>query len=100
MEMIKKLQTVERLYPLYKGILTDTMSNALEMYFFDDLSLAEISKELNITRNAVHNNIKKAISKLETSEEKIGFFAFKTKIKETCNDASVIELRDKIKDCL
>ncbi len=43
----------------------------MELYFREDYSLAEISEELSITRNAVHDHIKRTIKILENYEEKL-----------------------------
>jgi RNA polymerase sigma factor (sigma-70 family) len=46
-------------------ILTDKQRDQLKMYYFDDMTLNEIGKKFNVTREAVRQNIKKAISLIQ-----------------------------------
>lgn len=45
-------------------ILTDRQCEYLKLYFFEENTFAEIGKKFNITREAVRQGIKKAISKI------------------------------------
>ena len=44
----------------------------MELYFYDDLSLAEIGEELSISRQGVHDLLQRASQALEHYEIKIG----------------------------
>lgn len=46
------------LYDIYKDLLTEKQQKYFENYYFDNLSLAEIADNFNVSRNAVHNQIK------------------------------------------
>lgn len=41
------------------------------LYYYDDLSLGEIAENLNITRQAVYDNIKRAEKLLKNYEDKL-----------------------------
>ena len=41
------------LYDLYKKLLTDKQQEYFEEYYFNNLSLSEISNDFDISRNAV-----------------------------------------------
>ena len=71
MEDFKNIQYLNSLYDSYKELLTAKQQECFELYFFEDYSLAEIADELNVSRNAIHNNLKKSISKLEEFEKKL-----------------------------
>jgi RNA polymerase sigma factor (sigma-70 family) len=43
-------------------IINDKQRQQLKMYYFDDMTLNEIGKKFNVTREAVRQNIKKAIT--------------------------------------
>ena len=45
---------------LDSGILSDRQSSFIRMYFFQDMTLENIGKEYNITREAVRQNLNKA----------------------------------------
>lgn len=70
------------LYDYYSELLTDKQKEYFEYYYFDNLSLAEISENIKISRNAVHNSLKETINKLEFYEEKLELHKKAQKIKE------------------
>ena len=72
--MSKNLQ-FSSLLDLYGPILTDKQRKTLEYYYNEDLSLSEISENLCITRQGVHDLIKRAESEIITMEEKLQFFS-------------------------
>lgn len=59
------------LYDYYKDLLTEKQKQYFEEYYFDNLSLSEISENEQISRNAVHKQIKDVEKKLEYYEEKL-----------------------------
>ena len=60
------------LFDFYKDMLTDKQAAAIDLYYNEDLSLAEISDQLGITRQGVRDNIKRAEQVMLNLEEKIG----------------------------
>lgn len=66
--MDKKIYLNE-LYDYYKGLLTDKQREYFESYYFEDLSLGEIAENNNVSRNAVHNQLKIVEEKLEEYEK-------------------------------
>ena len=61
--MITENENIISLYDYYKGLLTSKQQEYFEMYYFNDYSLGEIAAYLNISRNAVFDQIKKALFK-------------------------------------
>lgn len=59
-------------YDYYGRFLTEKQSNLFELYYNDDLSLAEISSMLGITRQGVRDSLERARKKLISMEEKLG----------------------------
>ena len=57
----------------YGSLLTDKQRNAMELYYYDDLSLSEIAEHTLTTRQGVHDNIKRAENYLTELENKLGF---------------------------
>lgn len=57
----------------YGSILTDKQRNAMELYYYDDLSLSEIAEHTLTTRQGVHDNIRRAEHYLDEMEKKLGF---------------------------
>ncbi len=61
------------LIDIYGYMLTEKQKDALELYYFDDLSLAEIAENLGITRQGVRDSIKRGEETLIDFEEKLGY---------------------------
>ena len=56
---------------IYGKLLHEKQYKVLDDYYNNDLSLSEIAENLNITRQAVRDNIKKGENKLFEYEEKL-----------------------------
>ncbi len=70
-DSLEKKQRVNLLMDCYEELLTDKQRQYLSLYYQEDLSLSEIAEELNVSRNAVFDNLKRAVHTLETYEEKL-----------------------------
>ncbi len=64
--------TISMLMDFYGQLLTDKQLSALDMYYNEDLSLAEIADESGISRQGVRDNIKRGEKQLSEYEEKLG----------------------------
>ncbi len=69
------------LLEIYGRLLTQKQYDLLNDYYNNDLSLAEIAENENITRQAVRDNLKKGERKLFNFEEKLGIMK-KNKMQE------------------
>lgn len=49
------------------NLITEKQQKQLKMYYFDDMTLNAIGKEFGVTREAVRQNIKKAINTFQSS---------------------------------
>lgn len=58
---------------IYGKLLTEKQFEVLNDYYNNDLSLSEIAENLDITRQAVRDNLKKGENKLLEYEKKLGF---------------------------
>lgn len=87
--MIDKVTRVINLYDLYCVLLTKRQREIMEMYYFDDWSLAEVAENLGVTRQAVHDNVRRAEDQLESYEKALSLL-------ENTHSVSMIvsELRD------
>ena len=68
---IEQIIKVSQLYDFYSELLSQKQKQYLNDYFFNDLSLTEISEYYEISKQAVSNNIKRTIIELEQFEEKL-----------------------------
>ncbi|MEW6457945.1 MAG: YlxM family DNA-binding protein [Bacillota bacterium] len=62
---------INLLYDFYGPLLTDRQRQLLELYYEQDYSLGEIAGELSVTRQAVHDTLKRAEESLEHFERKL-----------------------------
>ncbi|MDD6225450.1 MAG: YlxM family DNA-binding protein [bacterium] len=65
---------ISLLFDFYKPLLTESQQQAVELYYNDDYSLAEIAQEMNITRQGVRDLVKRSENLLFAYEEKLGLF--------------------------
>ncbi|MEA4911564.1 MAG: sigma factor-like helix-turn-helix DNA-binding protein [Oscillospiraceae bacterium] len=61
------------LIELYAGVLTDKQREVIELYYFEDLSLAEIAEHSGITRQGVRDAIKRGETIITELESQLGF---------------------------
>lgn len=64
-----------RLFDIYGGLLTEKQQQCLSLYFYEDLSLSEVGDELGVSRQAVHDLLKRVEQTLEKYESKLKLLA-------------------------
>jgi uncharacterized protein len=87
------------LYDIYKNLLTDKQQAYFEDYYFNNLSLQEMSSIYNISRNAVHKQLKDTEAKIIHYENTLLVYNKGNKIKELIKDLDT-SLKDKIEELL
>lgn len=60
------------LFVLYGQLLTPKQRRLFEDYYFADFSLNEIAENLQISKQAVSDQLRRALNKLERYEESLG----------------------------
>lgn len=68
---LEKTQRVNLLMDCYEDLLTEKQRQYLSLYYEEDLSLSEIAEDFNVSRNAVYDQIKRAVASLEEYETKL-----------------------------
>lgn len=71
MEELEKSMHVNLLIDYYGNLLTSHQLEILSLYYQMDLSLSEISQQLQISRNGVYDALKKGTKILEKYEDKL-----------------------------
>lgn len=56
----------------YGGLLTDKQLQAMQLHFDEDLSLGEIARQMNVSRQNVHDLIARSSEKLRACEAALG----------------------------
>jgi predicted DNA-binding protein YlxM (UPF0122 family) len=70
------------LFDYYGELFTDKQKEYFIDYYFNNLTLQEIADNNNVSRNAVHKNIKDITKKLEYYEEKLNLYSNKKEIEK------------------
>ncbi len=94
--MAMKNLKISLLLDFYGAILTEKQRESLELYYNEDLSLAEIAEIASISRQGVRDNIKRGENILLEMEEKLGFFAKYADLDEVMEQ--IDNLTENIKD--
>ena len=81
------------LYDYYKDLLTDKQKEYFEDYYFSNYSLQEIAENYEVSRNAVHKQLKEIENKLIDYEDKLNLLKKAEEIREIISD-----LDDNIKE--
>lgn len=89
---IEKKERINQLFDIYENLFTEHQINVFQSYYQDDLSLKEIAEDFNISRNAVHDLLKRVEVMLEDYEAKLHLL---DKINEIEN---ILENQDEIKE--
>lgn len=63
------------LFDFYGPLLTDRQQDVFQMYFHEDLSLGEIGEQLEVSRQAIYDMLKRAEAIFEEFEGKLALVA-------------------------
>ncbi|TMN23554.1 putative DNA-binding protein [Lentibacillus cibarius] len=72
--MLEKTTRINYLFDFYQSLLTPKQRSYMDMYFREDYSLGEISELLQVSRQAVYDNIRRTETMLESYEKKLGLY--------------------------
>jgi predicted DNA-binding protein YlxM (UPF0122 family) len=73
--LLEEASGMNLLYDFYGGLLKGKQRDIFRMYYAEDLSLAEIAADVGISRQGVHDALKKSVAALRTYEDKLGLVA-------------------------
>jgi len=96
MDILEKAFKVIELYDLYQDLLTEKQKEYFESYYFDNYSITEISENKDVSRNAVHDQLKKTVSKLNDYEMKLKLKELSKKRKDIINKLMEVSEDDKV----
>lgn len=96
--MDKKIY-LNNLYDYYYLLLTDKQREYYEAYYFNDLSLSEIAENNDVSRNAVHGQIKSVEERLEFYEKSLGLYEKSKRIKELIKGIDS-DIKEKIEELI
>lgn len=105
MEELEKNLLMNELFDIYGELLSSTQQKMIHLYYHLDLSLAEISTQEGVSRNAVYDALKKGFdilknyeSKLHIREKKILFNEKISSLKQVLDDDTFVVVLNAIKE--
>lgn len=88
------------LYDYYGELLTDIQKYYFEQYYFENLSLSEISENDGKSRNAIHKCLKSCCSKLYDYEDKLNLYKKRCKLDKILIEITDDNIKEKLKELL
>lgn len=85
------------LLDFYGPLLTPKQSRAIELYYNEDLSLAEVAQDISITRQGAHDLIVRGCEFLTDCESSLGLLEKFNRLEEGL--AKISRSAQEIKDC-
>ena len=86
------------LYDYYGELFNDKQRSYFEDYYFNNLSLGEISDNIGISRNAIHKVIKNIEEKLVFYEDKLQLYRKNNLIKDIIKDVNDDYIKNRLKE--
>ncbi len=97
MNDFEKKNYYNSLYQYYHALFTEKQKEIFECYYIEDFSLSEIAENLNVSRNAVWDTLKKVVDKLEEYESKLRLYINDKKLEEKLNELKKYTNEDGLK---
>lgn len=94
---MKDIVYLSKLFDFYGELLTEKQQENFKDYYFNDLTLSEISENALVSRAAIHKNLKEIETKLYYYEEKLKMVEKLEKIEELLKNTPVY---DKLKEII
>ena len=88
------------LYDFYGDLFQEKQRYYFEEYYFNNLSLGEISDNVGVSRNAVHKSIQLVEKKLKFYEEKLGLYRKSLLIRDIIRDIDDKDIQDRLKELI
>ena len=88
------------LFDYYGKLLTEKQQKYFSYYYFDNLSLGEIKDNLNISRNAIHKQLKVIEEKLINYEKVLHIYEKDKKLEKIIEKIEDKKIKKEIKDII
>ena len=88
------------LYDFYGELLNEKQREYFEEYYFNNLSLGEISNNLNVSRNDIHKSLVSIAEKLTFFEEKLKLFEKTNIIRDIIKEEDIKKIKEKLKELI
>jgi len=97
---MKELVYYTMLYDIYGNLLTNKQKEYFEAYYFNNLSLSELASIYNISRNAIHKQLKETIKRLENYEDNLRLAKKNEMLENIIETISDEEIKHKLQEVI
>lgn len=87
---------ITQLFDYYGNLLTEKQRDYFTDYYIENLSLAEIAENYNVSRNAIFKQIKEAENKLKFYEDNLNLFENSIKISKLLENIKDERIKEEI----
>jgi len=102
-KMREKLEHFIQLHDVYGSLLTERQNICFTMHYLEDLSLSEIGEALEISPQAVSDQLKRTVGILRNYEDKLGFIQSQqnlhNKLDEIIAACPLADINEMLKRC-
>lgn len=98
--MMENREYLNKLFDIYKELLTDIEQDTFINYYMEDLSLSEIAENRGISKSSVGKTLNGVEEKLKNYEEKLQIEAMKSNILKSLDSNDIEKIKSKIKNIL
>ncbi|HHU93289.1 MAG TPA: YlxM family DNA-binding protein [Halanaerobiaceae bacterium] len=84
--MLDKVIEIGILFDFYGSLLTEKQQEAIQLYYYQDLSLSEIAERLEISRQGVYDHLHRGEEALRDYEVKLGLIQRYNLLKKELED--------------
>ncbi len=95
--MLENKLYYNKLFDCYGSLFTNSQREYFVSYFHDDLSLSEISENLNVSRAGISKQLKVIKEALDNYEDKLGNLKMYDEIDYVCNNIDSLSKDEIIK---
>ncbi len=97
---MKELVYYTMLYDIYGSLLTEKQKEYFEEYYFKNLSLSELASKYNISRNAIHKQLKETLKRLDNYESNLKLALKNEMLENIITNVSDEELKRKLQEVI
>lgn len=98
--MMENREYLNKLFDIYKELLTDVEQETFISYYIEDLSLSEIAENRGISKSSVGKTLSGVEEKLLNYEKILGVATIKLNIIETLKSHDIDFIKQKIMEIL
>ena len=88
------------LFDYYGCLLTEIQQKYFKNYYFENLSLSEISDNMQVSRNAIHKQLKVIEEKLNFYENNLHMYTNSKKLEEIILSIKEEKIKERLKELL